>query len=94
LDNAAVKLLSFGLQGGDPWAKIQFSHDDVERLLLFLQTARGAEHVGDLRTELAEIERKLQVVAPAGPARRSPWKPLPYTGALQRQPDDDTPQEH
>ncbi|MBC7541791.1 MAG: hypothetical protein H7338_03590 [Candidatus Sericytochromatia bacterium] len=88
-----MKLLSYGLQAGDPWAKIEFSHDDVERLLLFLQTARGAEHVGDLRTQLAQIEHKLRIVAPPGPARRSPWKPLPFTGALQRPAKDDTPEQ-
>ena len=87
-----VKLLAYGLQAGDPWAKIEFSQDDVRRLLLFLQTARGAEHVGDLRTHLAEIEQKLRLVTPPGQAKPSPWQPLPFTGALQRPPEDDFPQ--
>jgi hypothetical protein len=84
-----VKVLSYGLQGDDPWAKVELSHDDVQRLLLFLQTTPTATRVGDLRRQFAELEQKLKHVrTPAGRRRPSPWEPLPHTG-LQRPPVDE-----
>jgi hypothetical protein len=86
-----VKLLSYGLQGDDPWAKVELSHDDVQRLLLFLQTTPSAAKVGDLRRQFAELEQKLQLVrTPAGRRQTSPWEPLPYTGALRRPPVEES----
>jgi hypothetical protein len=80
-----VKVLSYGLQGDDPWAKVELSHDDVQRLLLFLQTTPAAARVGDLRRQLADLENKLKQVRLPDPRRRpSPWEPLSYTGGLQR----------
>lgn len=85
-----MKVLSYGLQGDSPWAKVELSHDDVQRLLLFLQTTPAAARVGDLRRQFGDLEQKLQQVRTPDDRRRpSPWEPLPH-GQLQRPPVEES----
>lgn len=55
-----MKLISHGLQGGKPWAKVEFALEDLERLNDFLFTARGGNWVGDLRRQMQAIADKMR----------------------------------
>lgn len=58
-----MKLISHGLQGGKPFAKVEFTLEDIERLTKFLFFAPGGAWVGDLRRELEAIGAKMRQVS-------------------------------